>query len=87
MPDRQRAVIAQQHVVLVAEVSLQAGALVMVKRDTLIFVIGQIVGDKMSALVQRQQALQAARHRGAVGCVDVNTQPASSRIRELPSGS
>ena len=69
--DRQRAVIAQQHVVLVAEVLLQARALVMVERDAFIVVIGEIVGDELRGLVQRQQAFHAARHRGAVGRVQM----------------
>ena len=69
--DRQRAVIAQQHVVLVAEVPLQARALVMVERDAFIVVIGEIVGDKLRGLVQRQQAFHAACHRGAVGRVQM----------------
>ena len=64
--DRQRAVIAQQHVVLAAEVLLQARALLMVERDALIVVIGEIVGDELRGLVQWQQALAAARHRGAI---------------------
>ena len=69
--DRQRAVIAQQHVVLVAEVLLQARALIMIERDAFIVVIGEIVGDEMRGLVQRQQAFHAARDRGAVGRVQM----------------
>jgi len=38
-------VIAQQHVVLVAEIFLQARAFVMVERDAFIIVIGEIVGN------------------------------------------
>ena len=69
--DRQRAVIAQQHVVLAAEILLQARALVMIERDAFIVVIGEIVGDELRGLVHRQQALHAARHRGAVGRVQM----------------
>ena len=50
---------------------MQARALVMVERDAFIVVIGEIVGDKLSGLVQRQQAFHAARDRGAVGRVQV----------------
>ena len=69
--DRQRAVIAQQHVVLAAEILLQARALVMIERYAFVVVIGEIVGDELRGLVHRQQALHAACHRGAVRRVQV----------------
>ena len=53
--DRQRAVIAQQHVVLGAEIALDTRTLVVIESDTLIVVIGEIVGDELRGLVQRQQ--------------------------------
>ena len=58
--DRQRAVVAQQHVVVVAEILLQARALVVVKRDAFIVVIGEVEGDELRGLVQRQQAFSRA---------------------------
>ena len=69
--DRQRAVIAQQHVVLVAEVLLQPRAFVMVQRHAFIVVIGEVVGDELCGLVHRQQAFHAARDRSAVRRVQV----------------
>jgi hypothetical protein len=51
--DRQRAMIAQQHVVLVAEVLLQARAFVVVERNPFLIVIGEIEGDELCGLVQR----------------------------------
>jgi len=47
------------------------GALVMVERDAFIVVIGEIEGDELRGLVQRQQAFHAARDRGAVGRVEM----------------
>ena len=43
----------------------------MIERDAFIVVIGEIVGDKLRGLVQRQQAFQATRHGGAVWCVQM----------------
>jgi len=39
----------------------------MVERDAFIIVIGEIEGDKLRGLVQRQQAFHATRNRSAVG--------------------
>ena len=52
--DRQRAVIAQQHMVLVAEILLQARAFVMVERDAFVIMIGEVESDELRGLVQRQ---------------------------------
>ena len=57
---RQRAVVAQQHVVLAAKVPLQARTLVVIERHAFVVVIGEVVGDELSGLVQRQQAFQRA---------------------------
>ena len=87
-PDRQRTVIAQQHVVLLAEILLQAGTLVMIERDAFIVVIGEIVGDKLRGLVQRQQAFQATRHGGAVRrCADEAHSRHPRAPHELLNGS
>src|ERR1700732_218023 len=69
--DRQRAVIAQQHVVLVAEVPLQARAFVVVEGYAFIIVIGEIESDKLCGLVERLQSFHAACHRSAVGRVQM----------------
>ena len=53
--------------VLVAEVFLQARPLIMIERDAFIVVIGQIIGDELCRLVQRQQTFRAARDRCAIG--------------------
>ena len=58
--------IAQQHEVLVAEVFLQARPLVVIERDALIVVIGEVAGDELRGLIERQQAFHATRDRGAV---------------------
>ena len=79
-PDRERAVVAQQHDVLRAEIALQARALVVVERDAFVIVIGEVGDDELRGLVQRQQAL-ASRSATAVpsGVCRCMTQPASSR--------
>jgi len=68
---RQGAVIAQQQVVLVAEVFLDARALIVVERDAFIVVIGEVAGDELRSLVQRLQAFEATRDRNAVGGVEM----------------
>ena len=75
--DRQRAVVAQQHEVLVADVRHQPLALVVVERDPLVVVIGETAA-RQSGLVQRQQP-SCARHRHAVGVCRCITKWASSR--------
>jgi len=69
--DCQRAVVAQQHRVLIAEISLQARALVMVERNAFVLVICQIMGYELRGLVRRQQALHAASDCCAIGRVQM----------------
>ena len=45
--------------VLVAEIPLQPRPLVEVQRHAFVIVIGEVVGDELRGLVDRQQALHA----------------------------
>ena len=83
--DRERAVIAQQHAVLGAEIALQPRPFVMVQRDAFVVVIGEVVGDELRGLVHRQQAFGAARRpRRSVERMQMH---ARSRHPRAPRGS
>ncbi|CKX28282.1 Uncharacterised protein [Mycobacterium tuberculosis] len=64
--NRQCAVIAQQEVVLLAQVFLDAWTLIVIQRDAFVVVIGEVAGHKLRRLVQRQQTFHATRDSGAV---------------------
>ena len=70
--DRQRAVVAQDHGVLVAEVRDQPLALAKVDRDTLIIVECDVAADQHRGLGQRQQPVLVRRHRLSGGRVQVH---------------
>ena len=72
LADRERAVVAQDHRVLVAEVGDQPLALVEVDRDAFIIVEGDVAADQHRGLGQRQQPVAMRRHRLARGRVEMH---------------
>ena len=70
--DRERAVVAEDHRALVAEIGDDPLALVEIDRDALIIVIGDLVADQHRGLGQRQQPLGMGGDRLAVGRVEVD---------------
>ena len=72
LADRERAVVAQDHRALVAEVGDDPLALVEVDGDALIIVIGDLVADQHRGLGQRHQPVAMGGHRLAVRGVQVD---------------
>jgi hypothetical protein len=49
--------VTKKHVILLSDVALETRSLIVVESDTFVVVIGKIMCNKLSGLIERQQPL------------------------------